>query len=148
MKTREPMKCLDQALKDFDAGNGIWYLEDREETASFASKAEIVRALTLARDYCALRNKLDAITVKLCVPLEGWEEKKKAEEMKKAEEKAAEEKRLLEEKQKREEKRRLEESEEENDGEDEEEGESKEADWEKESDRVLGYRYEEKDEET
>jgi len=82
-ESREPLKCLDQALKDFDECGGVWRVEDRD-AAEFSDPAEVIRALAVAHDYVALKKRLDGITAKLRTPLEGWEEEKKKLEEKRS----------------------------------------------------------------
>ena len=147
-ESREPLKCLDQALKDFDHYDGVWRVEDRD-AAEFSGTAEVIRALAMAENYIALKKRLDGITAKLRTPLEGWEEKQRElEEIRKKkeeEERSAEEqrKKLVEEKaeEMRKKKRGRKPS---GDGVLKKTVEESEEDWWKESDRILGYRHEEK----
>ena len=147
-ESREPLKCLDQALKDFDECGGVWRVEDRDP-AEFSSTAEVIRALTMAENYIALKKKLGGITAKLREPLAGWEEKQKA--LEEARKKKEEEGKLVEEQRKK-----LVEEEKAEEAKKKKRGrkpsgdevlkktvEESEEDWWKESDRILGYRHEE-----
>lgn len=60
---REPLLCLDQALKDFEEGKESW--SAKEYSAKFVSNAEVINVLMLADRYFSLKRRMNEVIKKL-----------------------------------------------------------------------------------